>query len=276
MSEEVLIKANNVEDENLPIAIIAPGIFGGTDIVYFDLARHIKFPTYIMQYHKYYESTDFDDLIKKLKDHVVTCMKSQKFILIGQSFGASVCLRIAAVLENLGKSGHFISIDGSPKNSYRNTNKQLFENSSGNVYETLSLKIMIRNMFAAEVCKEMVAIVFAKSTFEERVACLHELAKSKYPFSHNYLRHHLLEGMINRATIMQEFNTENFSVLNSTKITLLRSSEASKTVNQEEDYGLSAFTSVRPFTNIVLEGSHVTVVANRETPQIINSVDYNI
>jgi fatty acid synthase, animal type len=275
MSEEVLIKANNVEDESLPVAIIVPGVFGGSDIAYYDLARNIKFPTYIMQYHKYYKSTDFDELIEELKNHAVACIKGSKFILIGQSFGASVCLRIAAVLESLGKSGHFISIDGSPRNSYRNTNKQLFENNSENAHETMSLKIMIRNMFSAEVCKEMGAIVFAKNTFEQRANCLYELAKSKYPFSYNYLRCHLLEGLINRATMMQEFKTVNFPVLQRTKFTLLRSSESSKTINQEEDYGLSSFTSVRPFTNIVLDGSHVTIVANRETPQIINSVDYN-
>lgn len=265
----VILKANSVEDENLPKALIIPGIIGSTAEVYFDLAKKLKYPTYIILLHKTAECVKLDDMIDKLKDDVLKLFaSSSSFILISQSFGSSVCLKFASILEVNGKVGHVVSIDGSPAWSLQLVKQLQNENviDRGNI-EEWTLKFFIKIALMGEA-KAVMKQVFTRDTWDSRIEALYEFVKTRYSFSFEYMKTYILNAIINRVGMIIEFENVNFPVLQHTKITLLRASEVTVR-NLNNDFDLEKQT-LQPLTNKVLEGSHITIIENPELPKIVN------
>jgi hypothetical protein len=115
MIDQIIVKANSVELSHLTIALIVPNIMGSAEESFFKIAEQFKFPTFLLQLFKTAECTEFNEIIELIKNDVMQLFSDDKFILIGQSFRASVALKLAAILEDHGKTGNVVSIDCSPK-----------------------------------------------------------------------------------------------------------------------------------------------------------------
>lgn len=264
-----IVKANDIESGDSPIALIIPGIFGTAAEHYFIVARALKYPTYIMQFFKTSNITDFDEVIDIMKDAVLKLFTGKKFILIGQSFGSPMSLKFASILEAHGKTGHVVAIDGSPDWSLQSAKQMEAASSENDSIELWIYKFFIRTAFSTQA-NAVMKQVFSKRTWNERLTTLHANMKTQYTFSLEYLRDMLINAMVNRTKICLKFDEYLFPVLISTKITLLRASQTIL-LDYEEDYGLQKLCS-QPIENIVLDGGHVSIISNTRIPEIINNL----
>jgi fatty acid synthase, animal type len=266
----VIRKVNDIpHDGNLPVALIVPGIFGAGATAYTFVGKNLKYPTFILQLHKTAECTDFDEVIDLLKEDVLNLMTSKNFILICQSFGAPIGLKLAAFLETQGKVGHFVSVDGSHEWSLQVAKQVISSTDMSNLAETLTIKFFIKFAFIGEA-KSVTRQVFTKKTWNERLEALYELVKPRFSFSFHYFKHLLLDAMINRTKMVLNIHDVHFPILKETRITLFRASEA-MLKDFDEDYKLKRH-SLQPFTNIVLEGSHVNIISHPKLTEFINEM----
>jgi fatty acid synthase, animal type len=269
--DQMIFKANDVEKNHLPKALIVPGIIGAAFDVYYDLAKNLKYSAYILTFHKTANCTDFEDMIEVMKSGVLQFFSdSSEFVLITQSFGSSIGLKLADMLEGNGKVGHVIAIDGSPSWSFQFAKQIQNENVLERKHlEDWTLKFFIKIAVLGETSAVMKQ-VFEQNTWDSKVKMFYEFIKTRFSVSFDYFKTFIMDAILFRFEMVMTFDKIDFPTLQHTTITLLRASE--NIVNDfSEDFNL-AKQSLQPFTNKVLEGNHTTIIRNPEVPQIINDL----
>jgi fatty acid synthase, animal type len=205
------------------------------------------------------------------EEDVLNLITTKNFILIGQSFGAIVGLKLAALLEAHGKVGYFGAVDGSPEWSFKIT-KQIINSSDSDldeIFQTWTIKFFIKIAFMGEA-KAVMEQVFKKQTWNEKLEALYELVQTRFSFSFHYFKTLLVNAVVIRTRMTHDIYDFTLPVLKETRITLFRASEVIiKDIG--EDYGLEK-QSLQPFTNKVVDGTHVTIISNPRLPELINKM----
>jgi fatty acid synthase, animal type len=190
------------------------------------------------------------------------------FYLVGYSFGAFVTLELARTLEAAGKRGEVVLIDGAPPFLKKLSLDQMTEDYTDESIQLIIMAGIIRMIFP-EDNTEIIRIIAACPTWDERVKKLIEFSKEQNIYSEQYVLQ-MTTAIFNRIKIALSTDLENVEPIKSS-ITLVRPTEVS-VIDIEEDYGLSRYTE-QPINLKFIEGNHVTMLDNPKLGQIINEMD---
>lgn len=191
------------------------------------------------------------------------------FILIGYSYGAMMTLKLAKTLEEMGKTGKVIIIDGSPELLKRLVTEIPVE--SENFDESIQ-KLLLHQAFKlilpTDASGRLAQVVIQKG-WEAKLQKIDELYNDFKLYKKDYVLKSL-SALFNRIKLLLEMDLKYFRPLDSTPLTLLKPTETSlATINA--DYGLGIYSPANEISIHVMNGNHVTIMENVDLPNAINN-----
>jgi fatty acid synthase, animal type len=267
--EKMILELKTLSKKSDTKILIVPGIESTAGSAWFDIAHQMNSPVYVLQsLTSSWQSTELDEIYDAIIKHVLNLFKNDdKFMLVGYSFGSLIALKLAKALEDCGKSGKVVLIDGSPKYIKALAAANLSSNFTHEQVESLVMTNAVK-IFFGQKSLEKLKIVFAEATWKDRVEKLLELSNNLQPYSDQFVRI-MLNGFLNRTKIAIQLDVEKFQKLSKTPITLVRPLESS-IQNVEDDYGLRLQTE-KHFELMFIEGNHSTILENPKLVEILNS-----
>ncbi|XP_063702664.1 fatty acid synthase-like [Culicoides brevitarsis] len=250
-------------------AIIVPGVEGVCGTAYRTLASQLNASTFILQLMDTAEMTNLAEITETVFNDVYQVFQNvENFYLIGYSFGALLTLELARMLEERGKPGHVLIIDGSPAFLKQMVIDSTAKGQTDADVEDTIIRIAVMTLFPDDH-SETIKTILALPTWDERVDKLTELAKPYHSYSDEYAKL-MANALFTRVKIALHNDVTKIKPIRS-GITLVRPTEMS-VIDIEEDYGLAAYTEGK-FNMKFLEGNHSTVIDNPKMAVIINESD---
>ncbi|XP_070493665.1 fatty acid synthase-like [Chironomus tepperi] len=115
-SDMSIVKLNDKPEDSSTKVLIIPGIEGVGGQIFYQLGKQLNCPAYLSQCITIRNISDINAMCVALMEDIAKLYANDsKFVLIGYSFGSILALKIATMLENLGKTGKVLIIDNSPK-----------------------------------------------------------------------------------------------------------------------------------------------------------------
>jgi len=267
ISPETLVKVNDVEYFEGTKLLVIPGFFGFAANIYRTLVKELEYPAYILQLSNTSECKQIDEIVESLTPIILDFYKNTEyFILIGHSFGSLLALKIAKILEDEGKSGQIIQLDGSPQFIHRFARKMIGRKTDEDMGSSIS-KVLF-NLLLRYVDPNVVEIALKKhDDWDSRMVELIILSSDKLSFSSEYLKQHVIVAYVNRLNISLHIKDDAFPILQSTKISLIKATKSSLS-GIHKDYALSRYT-IYPVKISYIDGDHVTILTN---PGLVSSI----
>ncbi|XP_070503056.1 fatty acid synthase-like [Chironomus tepperi] len=268
-SHLTILKINDVAEDSNVKALVFPGIEGVGGQMFYDLAKELKYPAYLLQCTNIWNISEFNEMCSALiKDIETLYVNDSKFLFIGYSYGSILTLKLAKMLESLGKTGKVILIDGSPSVSKKILNDIL--SSSENVDQTIQRLVMVIGLkyaFPNDTSDRRNAIL-AEPSWMDKMKKFEELYQDDFEiFSKDYC-FKVTTLIKNRVSAGYHLSLDDLPVLES-PIKLIKPTEE-LVMNAEHDFGLEA-NSKSKIEVTTLEGNHLTILEHQETFNIINS-----
>jgi fatty acid synthase len=273
VTTETIVNANDVPNNFNTKVLIIPGLIGYAANVFRNIAKQLDFPASILQLIPTTDCKTLDEIVNSIIDYVLDLFSdADNFVIIGHSFGSLLTLKIAKILEDLGKSGQAILLDGSPEfiMKYALQSYQMENLTSFNNHISMILFNIFQQFVDSKVAK---SIIKNHKNWQQRLKAILTASGLKLPFSYDQLSEEISVAYMNRSNIARHLKIEDFSSLETTKISLIKSSNPPFT-GLPEDYGLSAFTSYNIYTTTV-SGDHATILQNPEMSRIIKHLISN-
>ncbi|XP_053693616.1 fatty acid synthase [Sabethes cyaneus] len=271
-SEQTILRLQSENDSKKYNAcvLLTPGIEGVAGNAWHSIAGQLTLPTFITQLTNTINMTSVAEICQFLASEVVDVVfkGTEHFFLVGYSFGAFITLELARILEETGKRGQILLIDGAPKFLHKLAIDQMSENWTEESIQIVLIAGILNTIFPEETT-DVLPIITECTSFESRIDKLLELAKDQNVYSENYLRM-MTKALFNRIKITLLTDISKIEPLES-PITLVRPTEVS-VVDIEEDYGLSEYTKGNVSLKF-LEGNHITMLENPKLTQIITESD---
>ena len=171
------------------------------------------------------------------------------------------------MLENLGKTGKVIIIDGSPSLIKKIINVMIQGSENCNqMIETLTMDQSIKYAFPNDTSNRK-KCVLAEPTWDAKLKKFDELYTDFEVYSKEYISK-IATIIKNRVTSGYYLSLDDFSIIKS-PIKLVKPTEAT-IFNEDYDYGLKAFSD-KEIEVTTLEGSHTTILGHQDLSNIINS-----
>lgn len=192
----------------------------------------------------------------------------KNFILIGYSFGSILTLKIAKLLEDNGKSGKIMLVDGSPKFIHQVSNLLVQNEINDEHLQETVLKGCIKVVFR-DTAQEMTKKIFAEKSLDASLEefLLHTKERSSY--SSNFVRQ-MIHGLQKRLKIAVTSDKISFSKLNKSSLTLFKPSEISLK-DIENDYGLKDLIGINVDIKSI-DGDHLSILTNPTLAELVNQV----
>lgn len=269
-SAETIVKVNEVPPNESTKILIIPGFYGAAADLYRNLGKELCHPAFVLQLLETSTCTEVDDIVDVLTPYVLELFSDVgNFLLIGHSFGCILTLKLAEMLENNGKSGHIIQLDGSPQYNNRIAHKISPTKNDDGIRETISM--IVFDFFMPHVDPDVVKRSFQNhNKWEEKVDAMLLESVDKIPYSYEFIKLNIFTAVTNRFKIVLHVTEDSFATLKHTQISLVKAATSSVS-GVQTDFGLSKYCS-DPLTIRVLDGDHVTLVNNLELPQLIKEL----
>lgn len=190
---------------------------------------------------------------------------SEKFFLVGYSFGSLLTLEIAKLLESKGKTGSVTLIDGSPQFIHKVANQAVPVNTDENI-QSIIILTCVRLLFPEEF-HEVAKMVFANNTWEARLQAFVDIGQTKSKYSAEY-GSKMLKALVHRLKISLDAGKLSLPTLSKTPISLIRPADSSAK-DFEEDYGLGQYSAKKVDVNVI-DGNHATILSNPELAKLLN------
>lgn len=204
-----------------------------------------------------------------------TFSNQKEFVIVGHSFGSLVALRLASMLEKVGKVGRLVLIDGSPEYLWRLA-QGVSQGVEGGIENDLFM--MIFKLFCyPESIEDFVKKLSVLTDIKMKIDCLSEFTLPEYKdkYSKDYI-YNVAVAISNRLKLIAGLNIGNDDMAGildtklKSPITLIRPSEASF-ADIDEDYYLNKYSEQKVNIKYV-NGHHLTVLENIELTNILNEL----
>ncbi|XP_070505897.1 fatty acid synthase-like isoform X2 [Chironomus tepperi] len=269
ISSETIVNLNNAQSSDTKVLVI-PGFYGWASNLYRSLGDKMDFPAYVLQYMNTTESRNVDEIVEELTPSILELFSDVKhFIFIGHSFGAILSIKLAKILEDLGKTGKIVQIDGSPSFAKEFAVQTLNEDNINNTDNYISMLLFrfYQNFVDSSISK---AAFESDSNWTNRFKEMTLRAGDAIPLSHEYMMTKVSSAYINRLNIAINVKEDDFAVLDTTRISLIKAAKVS-IKELPNDYGLSSFTPYDVAVKLI-SGDHVTMLQNSELPIVIKEL----
>lgn len=268
-STETIVKANDLPLEGTKILII-PGFYGVAADIYRNFGKELNHPAFVLQLLETSTCTEVEEIVQVITPYVLQLFNDvDNFILIGHSFGCNMTLKLATILENGGKTGHIIQLDGSPQYNNRFAHKLSPERNDDGIREAISM--IVFDFFTPHVDPDVVKRSFlSHNKWEDKVDAMLMESGDRIPYSYEFIKLNIFTAVSNRFKIVLHTKADSFSTLKHTKMSLIKATTSS-VKGLHKDYGLSRYCSGQ--LNIrVVDGDHVTLINNLELPKLIKEL----
>lgn len=238
-------------------------------------AADLSTPTYLIPINKSKDATSFEAIAESIYSIVDSCFARQKqFYIIGYSFGAIVALQLAQMLENNGRRGRVLLIDGSP--IYL---KKMFTNMlpstaiKDSQLEDVLITLQYFGMCDATRPYDFMDQLQNWDEWSQKIDLLFRFlpGEVKEKYSKQYMRD-LLTAMLARLKTVVKADTG--TVLEKVKlkspITLVRP-KLTLMANVAEDLGLSAYAEQKVDVRYT-EGNHANMLSNDIIMQLVDKL----
>lgn len=261
-STETLVKVNEVDDNKQTKILIIPGFYGFAATDYRNIGKKFNLPAYVLQLVETNETTEVNQIIDIVFPQILKLYHNIcNFILIGHSFGTVLALKIAKLLEDNGKSGQIVEIDGSPQFCIQFANKNSNEENIADMNNYIPM--LLFRFYQQYIDPKISILAFEKSNnWEDRCKELFKLAGDKIPVTYEYLMNNVSMAYLNRVKMSLNLKEDSILPLKSTKISFIKASKVAIT-ELDEDYGLSKYTP-HEVTIKTITGDHVKILRNPE------------
>lgn len=200
--------------------------------------------------------------------------KQKEFYVVGHSFGTIVAVKIASLLEKLGKIGHVILIDGSPAYLKRLA-QGLVKTTKVDDYTDLLFMVIFTHLCRSDLRDNFIATLAKCTDQQQKIDMTIEFLSTeiKTTYSTDYLKK-IISAILNRLKVVIGLNVDGDEITTvmeqklKSSITLIRPTQASFS-DIVEDYGLHKYTE-QEVTIKYVDGNHLTVLENIELTNIIN------
>lgn len=271
-SEHTILRLQSENDSKKYNACVlfTPGIEGVAGNAWHSIASQLTLPTFITQLTKTINMSSIPEICQFLSQDVIENVfkGTEHFYLVGYSFGAFITLELARLLEETGKRGKILLIDGAPKFLHKLALDQMSDNWTEETVQIVLFAGILNTIYPDETT-DVLPIISGCPSFEARMDKLLELTKDQNIYSESYLRM-MTKALFNRIKITLLYDVNKITPLES-PITLVRPTEVS-VVDIEEDYGLAEYTKGTVSLKF-LEGNHITMLENPKLTQIITESD---
>ncbi|XP_049879210.1 fatty acid synthase-like [Pectinophora gossypiella] len=212
-----------------------------------------------------------NDTLEQMVDRLYTSVRTRltpgaPFMLLGYSFGSIPVLELAAKLESEGHQGTVFCLDGAPEFLYAILSMTMSFRNDTQLQNALichTIDIVAPNN---DVTKSILEKINEIESYEERINTAISMSPVQSKYSNEFVSAAATTSY-DRLKVILNFNSKNVKKLKS-PIVLLRPKENPPFVVVEENYGLDKFTD--SLTVHYLEGTHVTILENKDCANIIN------
>lgn len=232
----------------------------------------------VLQLMKSRDASDLNGIVNSIIDDVYPIFAHQKeYYVIGHSFGALVAMKIASMLEKMGKIGHVILIDGSPDQLVKLTRGMHRATKIHDNLEDDLITVLFRHFCSSELLDGFIAKLVACENLSRKIELLsgHISSEFKSNYSEKYMLS-MLKASFNRLKVIMNLNIEADKLANimdhklKSTITLIRPTQTSF-AQIADDYELHKY-SEREIIVKYVDGNHLTVLENIELANILNEL----
>lgn len=272
-SEKTILRLTTKDNSENPKSniLIVPGLEGVAGNVWRTIGNSINLPAYILQLMSTQNCNTVPEIVNEVFDDIEDILltnTSNKFSLIGYSFGTIVTLELARRLEARGMNGNILLIDGAPKMLKKLAVDQITLEYTEDSLRFIILTGILKLVFPREKV-DIFDLVKEYPTWKQQLDKVYEMAKEQAIYSREYLDK--MSNVLYRRLLMAlNHDTENVTPIKSSVI-LIRPTDLS-TENIEEDYGMSKYTT-GTVTLKYIEGNHMTILEHPKLIQIINELN---
>lgn len=200
----------------------------------------------------------------------------KKYCVVAHSYGTLIAVKIASLLEKLGKNGRIILVDGSP-NYLKRMAQGLLRTTKVEDHTDVLIMVIFSQFGQSEYRDNFIAKLSEISVLEQKIDLVMEFLSTEIKdiYSVEYIKK-LAVAIMNRLKIVIALNLEDGKISDimenrlKSPITLIRPTQASFS-DIDEDYSLHRYTEQEVNIKYV-EGNHLTVLENPELTDIINSL----
>lgn len=211
-----------------------------------------------------------------IQDIIEYFSNQQKYCVVAHSYGTLIAVKIASLLEQFGKCGRIILVDGSP-NYLKRMAQGLLRTTKIEDHTDVLIMVVFLQFCRSELRDEFIAKLSQMNDFEQKIDLVMEFlsAEIKDKYSVEYIKK-LAVAIMNRLQVVIGLNLEDGKISDvmanklKSPITLIRPTQASFT-DIDEDYSLHRYTELDVDIKYV-DGNHLTVLENPELTDIINSL----
>lgn len=193
------------------------------------------------------------------------------FQLIAHCYGTIFALRIAALLESKGKTGHITFVDGSPTFLKLMSEDQFLESTSEDYLRQLLISHVLSNILS-ELPDSLKKEIFLQPSWDEQVAALIKHTDMKHKYSDEYLQF-ILNFLVSRARLLATTTSDIDDVMKASTI-LVRPATFSL-MDVSEDYNLSK-NFEKKMKIVFLEGNHTSILENEKFVELMNETHAEI
>lgn len=196
----------------------------------------------------------------------------KRFYLIAHSFGGLVAIELAKLLERNGLTGEVIIADGSTSLFKRMLNSLMpnVDATTENVEKFLQMQLAFEILPELKF-EEIQQVMLEEKTMETRADKFISLMK-KSEYSNAYLKD-FGYGLLNRVLMVLKESDEYTGDKIESNITLIRPT-TNLVINIENDYQLNQYTKGKVTVGFI-DGTHLTMLDNKQLYQIINNICTN-
>jgi fatty acid synthase len=267
--DDIILKLENNIDKGTKILIV-PGIEGVAGQVWYNIAKSLNYPTYILQTLGTWDTYNIDEIFNSVIKSVLKMYeRDPKFFIIGYSFGSLIALKIASTLEKLGKVGKIMFVDGSPL-FISNLAKSIMPNQevTDENMQNYVLSELIISYFDENV-EMMLKEIYSTPKWEDKLRKFMEFSKEnpKKIYSDEYI-FKICNAVVNRLNLSTRIDVSSFSSLRSTRLKLIRPTDVS-VHDIEEDYGLKKYAP-NTINVLYVDGNHTSMLDNPKLCEFVN------
>ncbi|XP_031638918.1 fatty acid synthase-like, partial [Contarinia nasturtii] len=276
VSGVTLLPINSLKGKS-PQIVFVPGIEGVASPTWHGLGANMKTPSKVLQFMKSQHLTDLNAVVNSVFDEVYQIFSNQaEYCIVGHSFGSLIALKVASMLEKLGKVGRVILIDGSPEYLFRLSEGLHRSTQTGN-HENDLIMILFTHFCSSEFLDDFIKKLQACDNLSLKIDLISTYMSTE--FKTNYSKKYINDitvAILNRLKIimsMSENKDAMYGIMDvklKSPITLIRPTQASF-ADIVEDYDLRKY-SEQEITIKYIEGHHLSVLENIELTNILNNI----
>lgn len=196
---------------------------------------------------------------------------------MGHSYGTLIALRIASMLEKLGKTGHIVLVDGSPEYLQRLAKGLRRAAQAKDNLENDLIMVIVTHFCKSEHFDEISNKIATHDNLASKLNLVIDFSLNEFKenYSPKYL-HNIVVAILNRLKVVMNLNVKDNDIAAvmdkrlKAPITLIRPTQASF-ADIAEDYSLHKYTEQSVSIKYV-EGNHLTVLENIELTNILNDL----